>query len=57
VERTIADVARSGGWTEQVDLAVRQALERGQTTLPRLSRRLPKTWQARLRAAAGSTES
>jgi hypothetical protein len=26
VERTIADVVRGGGWTEQVDLAVRQSL-------------------------------
>jgi hypothetical protein len=52
VERTIGDVVRSGGWTEQVDLAVRQALQRGQTTLPRLSERLPATWQPRLRAAA-----
>jgi predicted transcriptional regulator of viral defense system len=57
VERTIADVVRAGGWTEQVDLAVRQALTRGQTTLPRLSRRLPKTWQARLRAAADAAGS
>ena len=52
VERTIADVVRSGGWTEQVDLAVRQALQRGQTTLPRLSERLPATWRPRLRGAA-----
>ncbi len=53
VERTIADVVRGDGWTEQVDLAVRQSLNRGMTTLPRLSERLPKSWQARLRAAAG----
>jgi predicted transcriptional regulator of viral defense system len=52
VERTIADVVRWGGWTEQVDLAVKQALERGMTTLPRLSRQLPKAWQRRLQAAA-----
>jgi predicted transcriptional regulator of viral defense system len=57
VERTIADVVRSGGWTEQVDLAVRQALQRGQTTLPRLSDRLPATWRSRLRAAATTTAS
>jgi predicted transcriptional regulator of viral defense system len=57
VERTIADVVRTGGWTEQVDLAVRQALQRGQTTLPRLSRQLPKTSQARLRAAADAAMS
>jgi predicted transcriptional regulator of viral defense system len=54
VERTIADVVRAAGWTEQVDLAVRQALERGQTTLPRLRASLPKTWQARLHAAAAT---
>ena len=57
VERTIADVVRVGGWTEQVDLAVRQALRRGQTTLPRLSARMPKTWQTHLRAAAATTVS
>jgi hypothetical protein len=48
VERTIADVVRSGGWTEQIDAAVRQALQRGQTTTRRLSLRLPKRWQPRL---------
>jgi predicted transcriptional regulator of viral defense system len=53
VERTIADVVRGGGWTEQVDLAVRESLVRGMTTLPRLREQLPKSWQARLRAAAG----
>jgi predicted transcriptional regulator of viral defense system len=52
VERTIADVVRSDGWSEQVDLAVRQSLSRGLTTLPRLSEQLPKAWQGRLRAAA-----
>src|SRR3954453_1804254 len=52
VERTIADVVRAGGWTEQVDLAIRQALGRGQTNLPRFRAHLPKAWQARLRAAA-----
>lgn len=57
VERTIADVVRGDGWSEQVDLAVRQSLSRGMTTLPRLSERLPKSWQARLRAAAGETGS
>jgi predicted transcriptional regulator of viral defense system len=57
VERTIADVVRRDGWTEQVDLAVRQSLSRGMTTLPRLSARLPKSWQARLRGAAGGTGS
>src|SRR3954452_5939503 len=57
VERTIADVVRAGGWTEQGDLAIRQALGRGQTTLPRLSELLPKAWQARLRAAADAAAS
>jgi predicted transcriptional regulator of viral defense system len=57
VERTIADVVRGDGWTEQVDLAVRQSLSRGMTTVSRLSTQLPKSWQARLRAAAGETGS
>jgi predicted transcriptional regulator of viral defense system len=57
VERTIADVVRAGGWTEQVDLAVRQGLQRGQTTLPRLSASLPGVWQARLHRAAATTVS
>ena len=52
VERTIADVVRSSGWTEQVDLAVRQALQRGMTTVTRLSDRLPAVWQPRMHAAA-----
>ena len=52
VERTIADVVRSDGWSEQVDLAVRQSLSRGVTSLPRLSEQLPEAWQGRLRAAA-----
>jgi predicted transcriptional regulator of viral defense system len=57
VERTIADVVRSDGWSEQVDLAVRQSLSRGMTTLPRLNERLPRTWQRRLRAAAVESSS
>jgi predicted transcriptional regulator of viral defense system len=52
VERTIADVVRADGWSEQVDLAVRQSLSRGMTTLDRLSEALPKTWQRRLQVAA-----
>lgn len=52
VERTIADVVRSDGWNEQVDLAVRQSLSRGMTTLRRLSEQLPGTWQGHLRASA-----
>jgi predicted transcriptional regulator of viral defense system len=57
VERTIADVVRSAGWTEQVDLAVSRALRRGQTTVPRLTRQLPKAWQTRLRAIADNVVS
>lgn len=57
VERTIADVVRSDGWGEQVDLAVRQSLSRGMTTLPRLSDQLPKAWQDRLQVAAVGTGS
>jgi predicted transcriptional regulator of viral defense system len=52
VERTIADVVRADGWSEQVDLAVRQSLSRGMTTPGRLSKALPKTWQRRLQVAA-----
>jgi predicted transcriptional regulator of viral defense system len=51
VERTIADVVRAEGWSEQVDLAVRQSLSRGMTTPGRLSEALPKTWQRRLQVA------
>ncbi len=57
VERAIADVVRSDGWSEQVDLAVRQSLSRGMTTLPRLSDQLPQTWQGHLRAAAVGSSS
>ncbi|MCW2992907.1 MAG: uncharacterized protein JWQ18_402 [Conexibacter sp.] len=52
VERTIADVVRADGWSEQVDLAVRQSLSRGMTTPARLSEALPKTWRRRLQVAA-----
>jgi hypothetical protein len=51
VERTIADVVRADGWSEQVDLAVCQSLSRGMTTPGRLSEALPKTWQGRLQVA------
>jgi predicted transcriptional regulator of viral defense system len=54
VERTIADVVRADGWSEQVDLAVRQSLSRGMTTPGRLSEALPKTWQRRLQVAASA---
>jgi predicted transcriptional regulator of viral defense system len=57
VERTIADVVRADGWSEQVDLAVRQSLSRGMTTLHRLGEQLPKTWQRRLRVAASDAGS
>jgi predicted transcriptional regulator of viral defense system len=52
VERTISDVVRADGWSEQVDLAVCQSLSRGMTTLHRLCEQLPKTWRRRLRVAA-----
>ncbi len=48
VERTVADLLRSGGWTEQIDLAVSQAVRRGLTTRPRLEAELPIKWHARL---------
>jgi hypothetical protein len=52
VERTIADVVRADGWSEQIDLAVRQSLRHGMTTPGRLSEALPKTWRRRLQVAA-----
>ncbi|MCW2985499.1 MAG: hypothetical protein JWR63_3069 [Conexibacter sp.] len=51
VERTIADVVRADGWSEQIDLAVRESLSRGMTTPGRLREALPKTWQRRLQGA------
>lgn len=56
-ERTIADLLRSGGWTEQSDLAVRESIGRGLTTPRRLRAELPVKWQPRLDAvlAAGDT--
>jgi len=51
VERTLADLLRTGGWTEQIDLAVRQAVERGLTTPRRLINELPRRWHSRLQAA------
>jgi predicted transcriptional regulator of viral defense system len=50
-ERTIADVLRSGGWTEQTDLAVRESIARGLATPRRLRAELPAKWQSRLEAA------
>jgi hypothetical protein len=51
VERTLADLLRSGGWTEQIELGVRQATRRGLTTRRRLEAEFPAKWQARLQAA------
>ncbi len=51
VERTVADVLRGGGWTEQTDLAVRQAVRRGLTTRRRLEAALPARWRPRLDGA------
>lgn len=53
VERTIADQVRAAGWTEQIDLAVRQAVQRGLTTRARVEAALPKTWRRRVGAALG----
>jgi predicted transcriptional regulator of viral defense system len=51
VERTVTDLLRGGGWTEQIDLAVRQGIRRGLTTRRRLERELPARWRARLDGA------
>lgn len=51
VERTLADLLRSSGWTEQTDLAVRQAIRRGLTTRRRLEAELPARWRPRLDGA------
>jgi hypothetical protein len=53
VERTLADLLRAGGWTEQIDLAIRQAIQRGLTTPRRLTAELPAKWRRRLDAALG----
>jgi predicted transcriptional regulator of viral defense system len=53
VERTVADLLRSGGWTEQTDLAIRQAIRRGLTTRRRLETALPAKWCSRLDGAIG----
>jgi predicted transcriptional regulator of viral defense system len=50
VERTITDLLRSGGWTEQTDLAIRQAIRRGLTTRGRLEAEVPATWHSLLHA-------
>jgi predicted transcriptional regulator of viral defense system len=51
VERTITDLLRTGGWTEQIDLAVQQSVRRGLTTPRKLRAALPATWQSRLDSA------
>jgi predicted transcriptional regulator of viral defense system len=51
VERTVTDLLRSGGWTEQTDLAIREAIRRGLTTRPRLEAELPAKWRSRLDTA------
>lgn len=51
VERTMTDLLRSGGWTEQTDLAIRQGIRRGLTTRRRLETELPAKWRSRLDAA------
>ncbi|MGO9322735.1 MAG: hypothetical protein ACLQBY_18290 [Solirubrobacteraceae bacterium] len=48
--RTLTDMLRSGGWTEQTDLAIRQAIRRGLTTRRRLEAELPAKWRSRLDA-------
>ena len=51
VERTITDVLRTGGWTEQIDLAVEHSVRRGLTTPRKLREALPTKWQPRLDSA------
>jgi predicted transcriptional regulator of viral defense system len=49
-ERTITDLLRTGGWTEQIDLAVRQSIRRGLTTPRKLHAALPIKWRSRVDA-------
>jgi predicted transcriptional regulator of viral defense system len=51
VERTVTDLLRSEGWTEQTDLAIRQGTRRGLTTRQRLETELPAKWRSRLDGA------
>lgn len=51
VERTVADVLRNRGWTEQIELAVREAVQRGLTTQRRLISQLPAKWHKRVASA------
>jgi predicted transcriptional regulator of viral defense system len=55
VERTITDLLRTAGWTEQIDLAVQQSVRRGLTTGRKLRAALPTRWQSRLNSALDST--
>ncbi len=51
VDRTIVDVLRSAGLTEQVEVAVAEALRRGLTTKRRLrttAEQFPRTVQRRI---------
>lgn len=48
VERTLVDMLRAGGWSEQIELAIRHAIQRGLTTPRRLAAELPARWQPRL---------
>lgn len=50
VERTLVDVVRSSGWSEQIDLGINQAVRRGLTSPQRLKDALPIRWQSRLDA-------
>lgn len=50
IERTLTDVLRSTGWTEQTNDAITRALARGQTTAKRLTDALPATWHGRIRS-------
>ena len=51
VERTITDLLRTAGWTEQIDAAVQQSVRRGLTTPRKLRAALPTKWQSRLDSA------
>jgi predicted transcriptional regulator of viral defense system len=50
-ERTLTDLLRTGGWTEQIDRAVQQSVRRGLTTSRKLHAALPAKWQPRLESA------
>jgi predicted transcriptional regulator of viral defense system len=51
VERTVTDLLRTNGWTEQIDLAVQQSVRRGLTTPRKLRAAVPAKWQRRLDSA------